>query len=148
MFNGNIVHTVANNLCIIFSSICLILYNNTLTNFKQVNLPYRAGYFSQCVTINQDFLLYNLKMSLFPSFIFYPNSDIPATHLICLILSLVYIKTYPQTLPLQLVTVRILPKSKEFSPHICSYFTFTGEKYYEVLSGCLSLHIFMFTVPT
>lgn len=82
MFNGNIAHTVANNLCIIFSSICLILYNNTLTNFKQVNLPYGVGYFSQCVTINQDFLLYNLKMTLFPSFIFYPNSDIPATQFV------------------------------------------------------------------
>lgn len=86
MFNGNIAHTVTNNLCIIFSSICLIFYNNTLMNFKEVNLPYRVGYFSQWVTINQDFWVYHLKRSLFPSFIFYPNSEITATHLICLIL--------------------------------------------------------------
>ena len=149
IFNGNTAHTVANNLCIIFSSICLILYNNILMNFKQVNLPYTVSYFSQCATINQDFWVYHLKMPLVPSFIFYPISEIKATHVICLILSLVYVKTPHKHSHCNQLLQEYCQNPKNFPLTYACYYTFTGEKCYEVLSRCcLSLHIFMFAVPT
>lgn len=71
MLYSNKAYTVASHFYITFFYM-IIFYNNILMKFKQINLSYTISYFSQYITIDQDFECTDQKVHLLSIFCIFP----------------------------------------------------------------------------